>query len=218
MSETENTPVTPTASPEVSSTIGLKNFCLAELVKDTEAELEYGTVQLVAGAIDASVTPSSADPQIQYYDDNEGDVVMPDPETSFKIKLADLPLAIRQKLDGSVFDNNGVLINKAGDKTPYYAAGFKALKANGKYRYVWLYKCRVKPVTDSYQTKEGTTITRQSTEVEFTAVKRAHDDQWRATADEGVQGFTAQKGAAFLNSVYAADFTEDDDDEDGEGT
>ncbi len=58
-----------TASPAVSSTIGLKNVVIAPLAIDTEEGHTYGTVQAVAGAIEASVTPDSTDPDILYADD-----------------------------------------------------------------------------------------------------------------------------------------------------
>jgi hypothetical protein len=67
---------------------------------------------------------------------------------------------------------------------------------------VWLYKCRAKPVTESYATKEGTTVTRQTGEVEWVAIKRINDGRYQAVADEGQNGFTAEKAATFLNSVY----------------
>ena len=60
---------TPTASPNVSSTIGLKNVVIAPLTKDTETEHTYGTLQLMAGAIEAPITPENTDPDIQYADD-----------------------------------------------------------------------------------------------------------------------------------------------------
>ncbi len=60
---------TPAASPTVSSTIGLKNVVIAPLTADTETEHTYGDLQLVAGAIEASVTPDNADPDILYADD-----------------------------------------------------------------------------------------------------------------------------------------------------
>ena len=41
---------TPTASPAVSSTVGLKNVVLAPLTVDTEETITYGTLQAVAGA------------------------------------------------------------------------------------------------------------------------------------------------------------------------
>ena len=47
----------PAASPAVSSTVGLKNMVIAPLTVDTEETLTYGALQLVAGAIEASITP-----------------------------------------------------------------------------------------------------------------------------------------------------------------
>ena len=83
---------TPAASPQVSSTVGLKNVVIAPLVTDTDAEHTYGDLQLLAGAIEASITPENADPDIQYADDVEFDTLYPDPELSFKTKMADIPL------------------------------------------------------------------------------------------------------------------------------
>ena len=60
---------TPTASPTVSSTIGLKNVVIAPLTADTEAGHTYGDLQLVAGAIEASIEPQNTDPEVQFADD-----------------------------------------------------------------------------------------------------------------------------------------------------
>ena len=59
----------------------------------------------------------------------------------------------------------------------------------------------------TYATKEGTSITRQTGEVEWTAIKRTSDGRYQAVADEGENGFTAEKAAAFLNTVYTPVFT-----------
>ena len=198
---------TPTASPIVASTVGLKNMVLAPLTEDTEAALTYGPLQLVAGAIEASVTPENADPDVQYADDQEFDVLYPDPELNFKTKMADIPLSIQEQIFGNKIDDNGVLIRTASDKPPYFAVGFMSEKSNGKFRYVWLFKVRAKPVTENYQTKEGGTVTRQTGEVEWVALKRTHDGQYQAVADEGENGFTLAKGLTFMQSVYEAVFT-----------
>jgi len=197
----------PVASPTVSSTVGLKNVVIAPLTVDTEETLTYGELQLMAGAIDASITPNNADPDAQYADDVEFDVLYPDPDLTFRTNMADIPLAIQEKIFGNKLDDNGVLIRSATDKPPYYAVGFMSEKSNGKYRYVWLYKVRAKPVTENYATKAGTTITRQTGEIEWTAIKRTHDGQYQAVADEDENGFTAEKAATFLQSVYAPTFT-----------
>ena len=198
---------TPTASPQVASTIGLKNVVIAPLTTDTDEGHTYGEPQLMAGAIEASITPENADPDIQYADDVEFDVLYPDPELAFKTKMADIPLSVQEMIFGNKIDDNGVLIRAASDKPPYYAVGFKSEKSDGTYRYVWLYKVRAKPVTENYQTKEGTSITRQTGEIEWTAIKRTHDGQYQAVADEGQNGFTQEKGKSFLQSVYEPAFT-----------
>ena len=172
---------TPAASPTVSSTVGLKNMVIAPLEVDTEETLTYGDLQLVAGVIEASITPENADPDIQYADDIEFDVLYPDPELTFTTKMADIPLAIQEKIFGNQIDDNGVLIRSSTDKPPYFAVGFKSEK---------------------YATKEGTTITRQTGDVEWTAIKRTNDGRYQAVADEGENGFTAEKGETFLQSVY----------------
>ena len=135
--------------------MGLKDVVIAELTEDTEATLTYGDLQKLAGAIEASITPDNADPDVQYYDDIEGDVLYPDPELSFKTKMADIPLIIQEKIFGNRIDDNGVLVRTAQDKPPYYAVGFRSEKSDKTYRYVWLYKVRAKPVTENYATKEG---------------------------------------------------------------
>ena len=62
-------PITPTASPTVSSTIGLRNFVIAPLTKDDNTGVTYGTLQAVAGAIQATVEPKHNDPTPLYADD-----------------------------------------------------------------------------------------------------------------------------------------------------
>ena len=200
-------PNTPAAAPAVSSTVGLKNMVIAPVTEDTETSTTYGDLQRVAGAIEATITPENNDPDIQYFDDVEGDVLYPDPELTFKTKLADLPLIVQEMLFSNKIDDNGVLIRTANDKPGYFAVGFMSEKANGTYRYVWLFKVRAKPVTETYATKEGTSITRQTGEVEWTAIKRTSDGRYQAVADEGENGFTAEKAAAFLNTVYTPVFT-----------
>lgn len=200
-------PNTPASAPAVSSTVGLKNMVIAPVTADTETATTYGDLQRVAGAIEATITPENNDPDIQYFDDVEGDVLYPDPELTFKTKLADLPLIVQEMIFSNKIDDNGVLIRTANDKPGYFAVGFMSEKANGTYRYVWLFKVRAKPVTETYATKEGTSITRQTGEVEWTAIKRTSDGRYQAVADEGENGFTAEKAAAFLNTVYTPVFT-----------
>ena len=153
----------PTASPTVSSTVGLKNMVIAPLTEDPEEGTTYGTLQAVAAAIEATIPPERADTEVPY----------------------------------------------AADQ--YFAVGFMSEKANHKCRCVWLYKVRAKPMTETYKTKEGATITRQNGSVEWTAIKRTSDGRYQAVADEGENGFDSTKAATFLQSVYEPTFTPEED-------
>ena len=197
---------TSTTSTKPMSTIGLKNVVIAPLTKDDATETTYGTVESLVGAIEASITPQNTDPEVQYADDGEYDTVYPDPELEFRLRMADIPLDKLKLMFDNKIDQNGVLIKNASDKPTYFAVGFKSEKADHTYRYVWLYKVRATPMTENYATKEGDTITRQTGEIVFTAIKRTSDGQYQAVADEGANGFTTQTAATFLTTVYAPSF------------
>lgn len=186
----------------MKSHVGLKDVVIAPVMTDTSEGTSYGEVQPVAGAIDMSITPSNADPDVQYADDIEYDVVNPDPEIAVAMEFTQLPLKIQADLEGHKLDDNGVLVQTAGDTPAYYAIGGKSELRDGGYRYVWLLKCRAKPITETYHTKEGQTITRQTGKIEFTAIKRASDNRYQFKADEGQNGFTKEKAATFLSGVY----------------
>ena len=198
----------PTASPTVSSTVGLKNMVIAPLTEDTEETVSYGTLQAVAGAIEATITPESADPDVQYADDVEFDTLYPDPEISFSTSMADIPLTIQEMIFGNQIDDNGVLVRTATDKPPYFAVGFMSEKANHKFRFIWLYKVRAKPMTETYKTKEGQTITRQNGSVEWTAIKRTHSDSWCGQTAGRLAASRAQAfGSAFADGIIERDPT-----------
>ena len=118
----------PTASPTVSSTVGLKNMVIAPLTEDTEEGTTYGALQAVAGAIEATITPESADPDVQYADDHEFDTLYPDPEVTFSTSMADIPLAIQEMIFGNAIDDNGVLVRTSTDKPALLRRGLHGPK------------------------------------------------------------------------------------------
>lgn len=168
-------------------------------------EFRYGAFRVAV--MDLGITPNNADPDVQYADDIEFDVIQPDPEVTVALEMTQLPLDIRAGIEGAKLDNKGVMVQSANDTPPYYAIGAKAELRAGGFRYIWLLKCRATPMTEQYHTKEGATITRQTGQVEFTAIKRTSDGHWKYTADEGQNGFDATAAASFLSSVYTPTFT-----------
>jgi len=182
------------------STIGIKDLVLRPVTKDDSTGVTYGDAIKVLGAIEAPVEPQNADPNVQYADDGEYDVIYTDPEVKVNIDLAALPVEVAASIGGHTINNDGVMEEAATDTPAYFAVGFRSEKSNGKYRYIWMYKCRAQMGNETYHTKEGTDITRQTNQVQFTAVKRNYDQKWRAVGDEDSENFIT--GATFLDQVY----------------
>ena len=202
MPDNDTTP----AVNEVYSTIGLRAIVVAKLLTDeTDSTPTYAAVQPLIGAIDLDVSDNSGEPDAQYYDDGEHDVVLPDPELSGTIELADLPPEKQALLLGYKVDNNGVVIHNADDKPPYFAWGFKAKKSNGMDRYVWYYKGRCTMPQDKHTTKQKD-LSRQTQKLKVTFVKLNSTGNARAFVDEDSEAFATAK-ATFFNEPYTPDFT-----------
>ena len=89
-----------TTPEEVYSTIGLRDIVVAKLLTDVAGSAPtYDTVQSLVGAIDLDISDNSGDPDAQYYDDHEADVIIPDPELKGTVELADLPPEVAKVVD-----------------------------------------------------------------------------------------------------------------------
>ena len=191
-----------------SSRIGLRDVKIAWLTDATDTPTvpaAYTLESTALEAIDAQISRGTADPDVQYADDIESDVLYPDPEITISLEVKEVPLALQKKLFGQdEKDGNGVYTYESGKTPPYFALGFKSAKRSGADRYVWYYKCRAKPMDETFHTKEGGTITRQQDKLEITAIKRTYDNYVSCKVDSDATG--APDAATFFGSVYEATF------------
>lgn len=204
--QTTSEETTTAAADEIYSTVGLRDVVYALLTTDEAGEdPAYGEVNPLVGAIDFDLSDNSGDEDAQYYDDHEGDVLYPDPEMTGTLEMADILPERLAVLLGATVDENGVLVRTADDKPPYFAMGFKSEKSNGEDRYVWLYKGRAKLGNQKFTTKQGKTITRQTTKLTITFIKRTCDGLWQTFADTDNDDF-ASAAATFFSTVYEPDY------------
>ena len=192
-----------------SSRIGLRDVKIAWLDANTDTPSAAATYTMEAAtaleAIDAQISRGTADPDVQYADDIESDVLYPDPEITITLEVKEVPLALQKLLFGQdAADENGAYAYKSGMTPPYFALGFKSAKRSGADRFVWYYKCRAKPMDETFHTKEGGTITRQQDKLEITAIKRTHDNYVSVKVDSDAVG--APTASAFFTGVYEATF------------
>jgi len=182
------------------ATIGLKNLVYAKLTKDDNTGVTYDTVNTIAGAIDAKITPTTNTDNL-YADDGVAETVTSMGEISVELEVSDLPVNVLADLQGHTVDTNGTLIKKSTDQAPYVAIGFKSKKSNGKYKYVWLYKGKFSLVEEEYHTNEDK-ANFSTPKLKGTFVKRVYDEAWQATADEDATGFTQAVADSWFTSVY----------------
>lgn len=191
-----------------SSRIGLRDVKIAWLddaTDTTTVPAAYTLESTALEAIDAQISRGTADPDVQYADDIESDVLYPDPEITITLEVKEIPLALQKKLFGQgEKDANGVYKYESGKTPPYFALGFKSAKRSGADRFVWYYKCRAKPMDETFHTKEGGTITRQQDKLEITAIKRTYDNYVSVKVDSDAVG--APTASAFFTGVYEATF------------
>jgi len=194
-----------------SSRIGLRDVKIAWLDDATDTTTVPAAYTLESTstleAIDAQISRGTADPDVQYADDIESDVLYPDPEITITLEVKEVPLALQKLLFGQgAVDGNGVYKYESGKTPPYFALGFKSAKRNGTDRFVWYYKCRAKPMDETFHTKEGGTITRQQDKLEITAIKRTYDNYVSVKVDSDAQ--YAPTASVFFANVYKPTFDE----------
>jgi len=168
--------------------IGLRDVYYAILDSDeVGVGVQYQEPERIIGAITANINPNPS-METLFADDGPMETAATLGQIELELNVADLPLDIQAVLLGHGALSAGQLIRKAGDIPPWIALGFKSLKSNGSYRYVWLLKGKFMVPEQSHETK-GDTITFQTPTINGQFVKRDYDDAYQLIGDDDVEGF-----------------------------
>jgi len=114
-------------------------------------------------------------------------------------------------LVGVTVDKNGVLVSGSEDTSKYVAIGFRAKKANGKYKYYWLYRVLFGVPATNLATK-GDSISFQTPTIEGTIfrgnkVDGKNNHPWKAEVTEGANN--ADVISKWYESVYEPIYAEE---------
>ncbi len=180
--------------------VGLKDLYYAPLTSDDSTGVVYETPTKIAGAITATITPTTNSATL-YADDGASETASSLGEITVALNVKDLPKQAQADLLGHTINADGVLVRSADDTAPYVAIGFRSMKSNGEYRYVWLYKGKFQPQEQSFQTK-GDTPQFNTPTINGVFVKREHDNQWQVEVDADDESVDATVISNWFNSVY----------------
>ncbi|WP_197174489.1 major tail protein [Cytobacillus firmus] len=192
------------------ATIGLDRLFYAKITEDENGIETYSTPKILAKAMTAELSVELIE-AILYADDGASEIVKEFNSGTLTLGIDDIGSIAAQDLTGSKIDSNNVVVSRSEDGGNPVAVGFRAKKANGKYRYFWLYRVIFSIPTTNLTTK-GESITFSSPTIEGTVFRRNKLDgenkhPWKAEVTEGDNGVAQETITNWFSSVYEPDFT-----------
>lgn len=192
------------------ATIGLDRLFYAKITEDENGIETYGTPKILAKAMTAELSVELIE-AILYADDGASEIVKEFNSGTLTLGIDDIGSIAAQDLTGSKIDSNNVVVSRSEDGGNPVAVGFRAKKANGKYRYFWLYRVIFSIPTTNLTTK-GESITFSSPTIEGTVFRRNKLDTenkhpWKAEVTEGDNGVAQETITNWFSSVYEPNFS-----------
>jgi len=187
------------------ATIGLDRLYYAKISEDSNGEETYATPLVLAKAMTAELSVELVE-AILYADDGAAEVVMDFTSGTLTLGVDDIGPTVAADLTGATTDDNGVLVSASENMGTPCAVGFRAQKANGKYRYFWLYRVKFGLPATNLQTKADT-ITFSTPTIEGTVMRRNKLDgmgnhPWKAEVTDGDAGVAAATITGWFSEVY----------------
>lgn len=192
------------------ATIGLDKLFYAKITEDDNGDETYATPMQMAKAMSADLSVELAEATL-YADDGAAEIVKEFKSGTLSLGVDDIGAAVASDLTGASIDANGVVISTSEDGGDPVAVGFRAKKANGKYKYYWLYRVKFGIPATNLATK-GDSITFSTPTIEGTILRRNKLDgkgkhPWKAEVTEGDATVGADTIANWYKEVYEPSYT-----------
>lgn len=138
----------------MATRIGCDNLVYAIMTKEDTATTapEYSEVKPAPGVMSLNINPNGAQETL-FADDGPMETASTLGRIEVEIQKNELTSENKSDLLGHQIDANGGVVYGDSDIAPWVAIGFRTLKSNGKYRYVWLYKGKFLEPEDNNETK-----------------------------------------------------------------
>ena len=153
--------------------IGLDNFHVARVLTDTAGGTTYDAAQRIINITQANINFNSG--LSTFFADNGPAVAYSQlGEVDVTINIGDLTPAEYALLTGATRTTEGVVELDTAANPPELAVGFRAMKSNGEYRYIWLMKGKFSVPNANHQTKEAS-VNFQQQELMYRGLSRISD-------------------------------------------
>lgn len=159
----------------MATRIGCDNLVYAEMTTEETKTTPpvYGAIKDAPGVMSFNINPNASQETL-FYDDGPGEVASTLGKIEVEIQKNELTTQNKSDLLGHAIDSKGGLVYGDSDIPPWHAVGFRSLKSNGNYRYVWLFKGKFNDPEDNNETK-GDGINFQTDTINGQFVKLAYE-------------------------------------------
>ena len=184
--------------------IGVRGLVFAKLLTDASAGATYDTNLIeVPGLIEVALTATITDEALGADDNPVWDLYNALDSLDAAVTLGALGTDTEAFLLGRTIDANGVLLTKSTDAAPWVAMGFKTLRTDGSYDYIWLYKGKFKTGDDTSRSKERGAVNFQTPQITGTYGPRDFDSNIMARVNDGDEDLGQNTISTFLAAPYA---------------
>lgn len=192
------------------ATIGLDRLYYSKITEAANGDETYATPVQLAKAISADLSVELAEATL-YADDGAAEIVKEFKSGTLSLGVDDIGASVASDLTGATIDDNHVVISGSEDGGDPVAIGFRAKKANRRYKYYWLYRVKFGVPATNLATK-GDSITFSTPTIEGTILRRNKLDgngkhPWKAEVTEGDTSVAATTITGWYTQVYEPSFT-----------
>lgn len=176
----------------MATKIGCDNLVYAVMTTEDTPDTApaYGEVVKAPGVMSININPNSSQETL-FADDGPMETAVTLGNIEVEIQKNELTTKNKADLLGHEIDANGAIVYGGNDIPPWVAIGFRTLKSNGNYRYVWLYKGKFSEPEDASETKgdsinfQADTITGQFAKLNNKIVVNGKEKQpWKYELDQ----------------------------------
>ena len=186
------------------ATIGLDKLFYSKITEGENGDETYAAPVALAKAMTDELSVELAEATL-YADDGAAEVVKEFQSGTLTLGVDDIGKSVAEDLTGAVIDENGVLISASEDGGAPVAIGFRAKKANGKYRYFWLYRV-IFGIPATNLTTKGESIEFSTPSIEG-----------KAEVSEDDSGVSPTVITGWYDEVYEPSYADQTSDTGGEG-
>jgi phi13 family phage major tail protein len=151
------------------SYVGVDNVYYAPVTQDDAALYAADTPAYLAPIMNISMEPA-AGAKVQYADNQPFDAMVAEGETKITCEITGMDSEALATILGMTYDVASARVFDNGGVPPYVALGFRAMKADGSYRYYWFLKGRFMKPKEEIATKADTPDIK-TVKLEFAALK-----------------------------------------------